>query len=91
MYPDHDTLAPTSPSKPQRFTPYLSFILADSLDFPLFFLLATFDIFVVSRCPFHFPALVLEFRTVLLERGDRKQREFIVASYFNGRSWDDHR
>lgn len=91
MDPDHNRLAPSSPSQTQRLPPKLALIATNTLDFLALLLLAAFDVLEVTRDPLLLTALVHELDAVLLEACHSVQGELAVLGEQLRRSGHDHR
>merc|ERR1712093_709768 len=90
MNPYHNSFTPTRSSKSECLPPNFTLVLAHFLNLLALLLLSPLDIFVVSGCPFHLSALMLELCTMLLECCDCKENEFIILGNFVSRPGDDH-
>lgn len=90
MYPNHNGLTPSRPTKSQRLSPKLALVSSNSFYFLLLLLLATLHILEVSRNPFLLTTLVHKLGAVLLERRHGVQRELIVRGNKLRRAGDDH-
>lgn len=90
MDPDHDGLAPPSPSQPQRLPPQSLRVAADALDLPLLLLAPAFDVLVLARYPLVLAALVDKLQAMLLERRHGVQRELVIGGDEGRRPGHDH-
>mgnify|MGYP001658170334 CR=1 FL=1 len=91
MNPNHNSLTPSRPTKPQRLTPQLALITTNTLNLLALLLLATLDILKVTRNPLLLTAFMHKLRAVLLERCHGVQRELAVLSDQLRGAGDHHR